>query len=412
MRFQFSTHPFPALSELMRGLVILLFLFSSQMTFGAATFSRADDAPRLERVSFTARADGNGYVVRLHLSGRVSSHSPITILNDGSFQITLFRTRLDRRRKLDSPQGPIRSYRVDQKDGNVVINMELRDPDLLASAYPDRNTDDILIGLSAMESPAVNEVIARALTSEPKMNEVAERWTLDTIIIDAGHGGKDPGAVGAGGVREKDIVLSVALKLGQYIEEKLNINVVYTRDSDRFISLEGRGRLANQAGGKLFVSIHANAARNRSAKGTETYFLGLHKSEAARSVMDRENEVVQFEENREAYDDIDAMNSVRRTLLQSSYMRQSEGLAEVIEDQFHNRAGRKSRGVKQAGFYVLYGASMPAVLVELGFVTNPSESAFMKGRDGQAYLASAIFRAIKEYKTQYEKGLHLTASDR
>lgn len=396
----------------MSGLVILLFLFSSQTAFGAATFARAEDAPRLERVSFSERADGNGYVVRLHLSGHVGSHSPATVLNDGSFQITLFRTRLDRRRKLDSPRGPIHSYRVDQKDGNVVIRMEFRDPNLLASAYRDRNTDDILLGLSTMESPAVNDVITRALMSKPKMNQVAERWTLDTIIIDAGHGGKDSGAVGAGGVREKDIVLSVALKVGQYIEEKLNVNVVYTRKSDRFISLEGRGHLANQAGGKLFVSIHANAARDRSAKGTETYFLGLHKSEAARSVMDRENEVIQLEENREAYDNIDAMNSVRRTLLQSSYMRQSEGLAEVIEDQFQNRAGRKSRGVKQAGFYVLYGASMPAVLVELGFVTNPSESAFMNSRDGQAYLASAIFRAIKEYKTQYDKGLYLTTSNR
>jgi len=186
---------------------------------------------------------------------------------------------------------------------------------------------------------------------------------------------------------------------------------VYTRQDDRFLTLEGRGHLANQSGGKLFVSIHANSAADRRAKGTETFFLGLHKTDAARRVMERENDVVRLEEDASAYQQYDAMNSVMQTLTQSAYMRQSQALAESIEDQFENRAGRKSRGVKQAGFYVLYGASMPAVLVELGFLSNPGEAAFMSSNEGQAYLASAIFRAIRQYKSDYDEGLHLSASN-
>jgi len=231
-------------------------------------------------------------------------------------------------------------------------------------------------------------------------------------VIDAGHGGRDSGAVARDGTREKDIVLNVALKLGQYLRENLGLNVIYTRQDDRFIPLEGRGHIANEAGGKLFVSIHANSAPDRRAKGTETFFLGMHKTDAAQRVMQRENEVIQFEENIDTYARYDANNSVMQTLAQSAYMRQSQSLAEAIEDQFENRAGRNSRGVKQAGFYVLYGASMPAVLVELGFLSNPSEAAFMKSDDGQAYLASAIFRAIRDYKYQYDRGLHLTSTGR
>lgn len=144
----------------------------------------------------------------------------------------------------------------------------------------------------------------------------------------------------------------------------------------------------------------------------ETYFLGLHKSDAARQVMERENEVIRLEADASAYYEYNAMTSVMQTLAQSAYMRQSQALAEAIEDQFENRVGRRSRGVKQAGFYVLYGASMPSVLIELGFLSHPGEAAYMRSDDGQTYLASAIFRAIRQFKSEYDQGLHLSASNR
>ena len=176
---------------------------------------------------------------------------------------------------------------------------------------------------------------------------------------------------------------------------------------DRFITLRDRGRIANEAGGKLFISIHANAARNRSAQGTETYFLGMHKTDAAAQVMDRENSVIQYENDPTAYDGLNEKALIEQALAQSAYMRSSEQLAGFVQEQFTGNLGRINRGVKQAGFYVLWGASMPAVLVELGFVTNSQEAAFLQSENGQIYLASAIFRAVRAFKTQYEKGLDL-----
>jgi len=374
----------------------------------------------LNRISFTHRSDGQGIVMRIHLDTANLAFSVPSYREDGSIEITLFRTSINRNRVLDLPDGLIRSYRVDEKGRDVIIKIEPGSSPITATAYRDRDSNDLLVNLSfsppmrtvsqTLPTPRT-ETNAQPVLPRPTADADATRWTLDTIVIDAGHGGKDTGAVSMDGTREKDVVLNVALMLGKYLTENLGLNVVYTRSDDRFIPLEGRGHIANQAGGKLFVSIHANSAPDRRAKGTETFFLGMHKTDAAQRVMERENEVIRFEENQDTYAQYDAMNSVMQALAQSSYMRQSQHLAESVEDQFENRAGRKSRGVKQAGFYVLYGASMPAILVELGFLSNPSEAAFMRSEDGQAYLASAIFRAIRDYKSEYDRGLHLSASN-
>lgn len=253
-------------------------------------------------------------------------------------------------------------------------------------------------------------------TDAPKLSSVAlttkekaELWTLDTIVIDAGHGGHDPGAV-ANGVKEKDVNLAVALQLGSYLERFLKVNVIYTRTSDEFVELQERGHIANQAGAKLFISIHANSAPYSSrVTGTETYILGLHRSEKAREVMERENEVISLETNPDQYDAF-YQNSILQTLALSANLRMSEKLASEIENQFAERARRHSRGVKQAGLIVLWAASMPAVLVELGYLTNRFEAAYLNSKQGQDYLASAIFRAVRDFKHEYEKGLNLSAA--
>ncbi|PSQ97144.1 MAG: N-acetylmuramoyl-L-alanine amidase [Bacteroidetes bacterium SW_9_63_38] len=240
---------------------------------------------------------------------------------------------------------------------------------------------------------------------EGASREERERWQMDTIVIDAGHGGKDPGAT-ANGLYEKDIVLDVAHKLGDYVENRLDVDVVYTRKDDRFIPLEERGHVANEAGAKLFISLHVNAARAHAAHGTEAYFLGPSKTEAAEKVMERENSVIKYEDNTKRYEDYDEQALVRQTLTQSAYMRQSEKLASLVQNQFEERVGRHNRGVHQAGFYVLWSASMPSVLVELGFLTNPREAKFLNSDKGQTYLASALFRAVRAYKKDYEKGIY------
>lgn len=356
----------------------------------------------VERVSFARSLQNGGLVVRIHVSEKLGAHSLPVADGNGTLSIRLFRTELSKKRILDNPILPIQSYDINESGQDVVIRLTLDQPGLAANAYRDESSNDLLISIA--QSGSGNFAIP---TSEPVSGE---RWTLDTIVIDAGHGGKDSGAVGPGGLKEKNVVLDVALKVGEYIKDKLGLNVIYTRDSDEFISLQGRGHLANKAGAKLFISIHANSAPNRSATGTETYFLGLHKSDAAKRVMERENEVIQFEDDQSQYEQIDARLAVMQTLAQSAYMRQSQFLADLVENQFVDRVGRKSRGVKQAGFYVLYGASMPSILVELGFISNPGEASFMASEDGQDYLASAIYRAVVAYKSEYDKGLFLSTN--
>jgi len=364
----------------------------------------AESGTRVERVSFTPRSDGQGYVIRVHATARIQAFSEPTRVREDQVKVILFNADLSGSYRHDPAQGPVSRYEVRREKGHVVLVFYLADPSVHLDAYRDRNSPDLLLTITA---PAAT---AAQVTSGPEQG-ARERWRLDTIVIDAGHGGKDPGTVGSGRVREKDVVLPVALLLGKYLEDLPGVRVVYTRKDDRFLELKDRGHLANEAGGKLFISIHANAAGNRSATGTETFFLGMHKTEAARKAMERENSVVQYESDQDHYKTFDDSALIRRQLAQSAYMRQSEQLAGLVEQQFAERVGRRSRGVKQAGFWVLWGASMPAILVELGFITNPGEAAFLTTEAGQAYMASAIFRAVRDFKDHYEKGLNLVASE-
>jgi N-acetylmuramoyl-L-alanine amidase len=399
---------------------------------GLCTAVPADARPQVTEVALTARSDGGGYVVRVRSTERIETYGMPRRVGERELKWVLYRAGLHRNVQSDPAEGPVSGYTVRRQGDNVVLRFQLSPgPSIESSAYRDGASSDLLLNLavSGGDRPVARSDAPRAMprpaatgqassgdasapgrstpASEGASKEARERWTLDTIVIDPGHGGKDPGAR-ANGLNEKDLVLDVALQLGDYVEEKLGINVVYTRKSDQFIELEERGHIANRVGAKLFVSIHINAARARSARGTETFFLGPHKSEAARKVMERENSVIKYEENTQVYEDYDKEALVRQTLTQSAYMRQSEKLASLIEDQFKNRVHRRSRGVHQAGFYVLWGASMPAVLVELGFLTNPTEARFLRSDRGKTYMASALFRAIRNYKQEYEKGIKPT----
>ena len=230
---------------------------------------------------------------------------------------------------------------------------------------------------------------------------------ITTVVIDAGHGGKDPGAVGKHS-KEKTIALAVALKTGKYIEENLpDVKVIYTRNTDRFVELYKRAQIANKANADFFISIHCNANNNSRAYGTETYAMGLHKSNANLNVAMKENAAITFEEDAgTAYEGFDANSPesyIRFTLFQNTFLDQSLDLANKIERQFKERVGRKSRGVHQAGFLVLWRTAMPGVLVELGFLSNPTEEKFLLSEQGQVFMASAIYRAFKAYKLDYEK---------
>lgn len=226
--------------------------------------------------------------------------------------------------------------------------------------------------------------------------------TLRCIVIDAGHGGKDPGAVG-NGQQEKAINLGVALKLGRMIEQQLpGVKVVYTRRDDRFIPLADRSKIASQAGGDLFVSIHTNSSTSSSASGTETYVMGEDKGNRNLSVVMRENAVISLEADYtsryEGYDPNSSESLILFSLMQYAYQSQSLSLAELIQGQYASYAQRGNKGVKQAGFLVLWRTPMPSVLTEVGFISNPAEAKYLGSAAGQEKIAASIFRAVKEYK--------------
>lgn len=222
------------------------------------------------------------------------------------------------------------------------------------------------------------------------------------IVIDAGHGGKDPGAVG-NGQQEKAINLGVALRLGRMIGEQLpDVKVVYTRSDDRFIPLADRSKIAARAGADLFVSIHTNASPNREVTGTETYVMGEDKGNRNLSVVMRENSVISLEADYtsryEGYDPHSSESLILFSLMQYAYQSQSLSLAELIQERYAGHAGRRNKGVKQAGFLVLWRTPMPSVLTEVGFISNPAEAKYLGSAAGQDKIAASIFQAVKEYK--------------
>ena len=223
-----------------------------------------------------------------------------------------------------------------------------------------------------------------------------EKWEFKTIIIDAGHGGKDPGAVGYRGTKEKDIALDVAKRLEKKISRNMNVKVIMTRDEDVFLRLSERTKIANDNKGSLFISIHTNAAEDRRASGFETFLIGLNKNEYAAKVAARENAVLELEGS--ANKDLSGEDLIQATMAQASFAAYSETFADLVQKEIKKRVQSKDRGVKQAGFVVLARASMPNVLVELGFISNPSEEKKLRSPQYRDQLATAIYRAVEEYQ--------------
>ena len=219
------------------------------------------------------------------------------------------------------------------------------------------------------------------------------------VVLDAGHGGKDPGNMG-NGFKEKDIALSIILKIGKALEKYENIKVVYTRKTDVFVELFERGRIANEANADLFVSVHCNS-HSSQASGTETFVLGLNRNETNFEVAKKENSVIYLEENYEVtyegYDPNSPESFIGLTIMQEEYLDQSILLADMVQKEFTNDLRRKNRGVKQMGLIVLHQTYMPSVLVETGFLTNNQEGPYLNSRKGQDDMAKAITNAIIEY---------------
>jgi len=224
-----------------------------------------------------------------------------------------------------------------------------------------------------------------------------------TVVIDAGHGGHDDGCSGIGS-KEKIIALSIALKLGKLIETNdKDVTVEYTRKTDKFVTLDNRAKIANTKKADLFICVHANANAKSSPYGTETYVLGLHKTDEQEEIAARENSVIELEEDsHNKYQKITPEKLIARTMQLSAYLNQSISFASEIQKEF-KKIGRKDRGVKQAGFVVLYKTTMPSVLIETGFLTNTKENTYLKSSANQQKMAKAIYNAFKTYKNKRDR---------
>lgn len=262
--------------------------------------------------------------------------------------------------------------------------------------------------IASLAGAAVLLLAAGPLPARPVLAaapRAPHRYRLRTVVLDAGHGGKDPGCKGVK-ARECDVALALVLALGRQIEENMpDVRVIYTRKTNVFVELDERAAIANRKHADLFISIHCNAGP-RDSHGTEVWTMGLHKTTANLGVAQRENSVILQEDNyKSRYDGFDPrspQSHILFSLFQSAYITNSLRLAQRVDGQLRTGVKRPSRGVKQAGFIVLWKSTMPSVLIESGFLTNPAEERYLNDKTNQTYMAVGIFRAFRAYRRELE----------
>lgn len=288
--------------------------------------------------------------------------------------------------------GVVRAIDVNQMEKSAQIAFQIRSEIEYHELDQNRDPPEIVLTLRTPLSD----------TAE-KIRKIRDSWYISTVVIDAGHGGKDGGTVGRYGLQEKFVTLDVARRTGRLLEKHSNAKVIYTRDEDVFVPLWKRTKVANETGGKLFISIHANSNNNRRIKGFETYILRPGKTSDAAEVAERENAVIKLEEEISRYDHLSEDNFIIASLVQNSFMKESEDLSAMIQGQMRKMIPSPDRGVKQAGFYVLIGASMPNILVEVGFLSNPQEEKQLRKPGYRQSIAQAIYEGIRQFKDKYER---------
>jgi N-acetylmuramoyl-L-alanine amidase len=276
------------------------------------------------------------------------------------------------------------------------LRIQLTSPEVAGDSYKLEKPFRIVLDLRKVAAPASGTPPPGVKPSEPA--------GIRTIVIDPGHGGKEVGAIGPGGLMEKDITLAVARKLSAALQSKINARVVLTREDDSLVSLDQRTAIANQYKADLFLSVHMNAAVVKGAKGSETYFLSLEASdELARRSAETENASTTAAIANPSTD----LKLILWDLAQQEYLQESSRFAQVIQEEMNRATSVQNRGVKQAPFKVLIGATMPAALVEVGFITNPDEETKLKSDGFQDMMVDALVRAVQRYKVDFETRIGL-----
>ncbi len=280
------------------------------------------------------------------------------------------------------------------------------------------NGREIMVALHRERNDTANAAWRPGTAVIPAEPAPSDRvWRIDTVVIDPGHGGRDSGAVGRSGTKEKDIVLNVARELKSIIDDRGEIKAVLTRQTDEFVPLHERAGIAREAEGKLFISIHANASPNRSARGVEVFFLSAARTKDAEEVARRENAVIEFEENLDSYEHYASLfndaslpgnfRDIWVEMASNVYLKESQDMCSILLETACSATRLERRGVKQAGFYVMLGtqALMPSVLFEIGFISNPEEEKLLNRASYQKRLATSMYDAILVFKERHERGL-------
>lgn len=279
------------------------------------------------------------------------------------------------------------------------------------SAAPFVHRGELMVPIDFAEGPLTAVLGRRVTLAFRGPVPVSPEHAFTTVVLDPGHGGRDPGAIGPDGTMEKDITLAIARRVQDHLRRSSDLTVVLTRETDVFVPLEARVALANAREADLFVSIHLNAAPSRAAVGTETYFLSAVASdEAARASAERENKSLEFEGKHQGAPPTD-LALIFADLARSASLRESEVFAAALQERFVQEAASvrgESRGVKQAPFFVLVGAQMPAVLTEVGFISNPKQEQALRAERVQEEIAAAIAKSILAYKAQVDARMGLS----
>ena len=346
-------------------------------------------------VNITQKA--NGTILRINTKKIFPEGSISSFFHEnGWFYITIADALVDTTeiRRSDT-RGVIQRVAADQLGKTAQLAFQIRSKVESHELYQSRDQNEIVVSL---RTPMDNSV--------SRINKVKDRWKLDTIVLDAGHGGKDPGTLGRRGTKEKDIALDITKRVGLLLEKNTKLKVIYTRREDVFIPIWERTKIANEANGKMFLSIHLNGNPNKTAYGFETYLLRPGKTEDAIEVAHRENEVIKLEDrSKNKNRDLSGENLIIATMAQSVYMKESEELAAMIQEEMGKKVKSKNRGVKQAGFHVLIDASMPNVLIEAGFLTNANEERNLRKSNYRQIIANSIYRAIVKFRYSREQYL-------
>ena len=292
-------------------------------------------------------------------------------------------------------RGVINNVDADQLDQTAQLAFQIRSKVESHELYQSKDQNEIVVSL---RTPIDNSV--------SRINKVRDRWKLDTIVLDAGHGGKDPGTSGRKGTKEKDIALDIVKRIGMLLEKNTKLKVIYTRREDVFVPLWKRTEMANESNGKMFISIHLNSSPNKTAYGFETYLLRPGMTEDAIEVAFRENEVIKLEDrSKDKYKDLSGEKLIMATMAQSIFMKESEELAAMVQEEMGKKVKSKNRGVKQAGFHVLIDATMPNVLIEAGYLTNANEERNLRNSKYRQTIANSIYRAIVKFRYSREQYL-------